>query len=210
MDIASIKKNINITSSPQLQVNSKNNPAVLAVLLLLGCGAITWFLVLPKSAQVKAQQTQKDSLAIQESQLSTQLKNLQKLVVEVKDNEDNNARLDESIPLNGKTFDLQGAIQNLAASVGVSIDNLNLNNTNQSVIAGDVDLLKNPYGSARTLQTISGSLFVTGSFSQLEAFLKKIENSNRLMDITSMEINTDKSGQLLSLKIEINAYYLAP
>ena len=128
----------------------------------------------------------------------------------MKNNPENSGSVEQARPRNGKTFDLQGVIQNLAASVGVSLDSLNVSNPNQDVIAGNVDLLKNPYGSARILQTISGSILVTGNFSQLEAFLKKIENSDRLMDVTSMEINADKTGQLLSLKLEINAYYLAP
>jgi len=119
------------------------------------------------------------------------------------------ADLDQALPLDGNTVNLQILINSLAQSVGVAVTDVEVSGQPNTVVAGDKALLSDPYGATRTLQTLAGNLSVTGSFAQLQAFLQKLETSARLIDVTDLEMDAAAGGNL-SLRLGINAYYLAP
>jgi Tfp pilus assembly protein PilO len=117
--------------------------------------------------------------------------------------------LDQAIPLNSNTIRLQLLIQSLAQSVGVAVGDINVTGDPSGVVAGDMALLANPYGVSRSVKTMSGTISVSGSFDQLQTFLKKLENSGRLIDVDSLAIDQGSSDGL-NLKLTFKAYYLAP
>jgi Tfp pilus assembly protein PilO len=116
--------------------------------------------------------------------------------------------LDKALPLDGKALRLRFLIEDMARSVGVAIGDVNVLSKGDA-IAGDKKLLANPYAAARSLQKMTASVFVTGTFSQLQFFLHNIENSGRLMDINDLAIEPGSEGNL-NLKLGLSAYYLAP
>jgi hypothetical protein len=91
----------------------------------------------------------------------------------------------------------------------VTVGNLDISGSPNGVVVGDTALLANPYGATRSLQTMDGSLYVIGSFDQLQALLKKLEISGRLIDVSSLAIEQGTAGNL-NMTVTFKAYYLAP
>ncbi|HYV33500.1 MAG TPA: type 4a pilus biogenesis protein PilO, partial [Candidatus Limnocylindria bacterium] len=65
------------------------------------------------------------------------------------------------------------------------------------------------YAPTRSLQKLSGTVYVIGTFSQLEAFLRKLENSGRIIDVSDLAIDPGTDGNL-NLRVSIASYYFAP
>lgn len=204
-----LPQNLNIGMPQQLKYS--RNFLMEIVLLVIVCGLFGWFIVLPKKASVAAQATVLASYTSQEQSAANSLNTINTLVQELKNDSSQVAQLDQAMPLDNKPDNPQLLIQALAASSGVTLGDVTLANNNDpnEVSAGDTALINDPYGTARTLQTLSGTVYVIGTFPQLEDFLKKIESSGRLMEVTSIEIGGSE-GSNLNLKIGLNAYYLAP
>jgi Tfp pilus assembly protein PilO len=188
---------------------SAQNALVEVVLLIVVCGLFTWFIILPKKAEISAKNASLAKVVEQESTVSGDLAKLQSMIQTLNSSSNQVADLDQALPLDGNTVNLQILINSLAQSVGVAVTDVEVSGQPNTVVAGDKALLSDPYGATRTLQTLAGNLSVTGSFAQLQAFLQKLETSARLIDVTDLEMDAAAGGNL-SLRLGINAYYLAP
>jgi len=191
------------------QSNSYRNALVEVVLLVVICGLFYWFVILPKQEEVAAKNSQLTQVLGEGTKVSGNLVTLQNLVKSLKSDSQNISRLDQAMPLDGNVVRLQLLIQSLAGSAGVTVGNISISGQPNTAVAGDKALLANPYGVSRSLRVLSGTVFVIGSFSQLQNFLQQIETSGRLMDVTNLTISQDSQGQL-NMQITLNAYYLAP
>jgi Tfp pilus assembly protein PilO len=71
---------------------------------------------------------------------------------------------------------------------------------------GNKERISNPYAAERSLKKVSGSIYVTGTFDQLEAFIKKVETNARIINILGLELN-QAADDKLSLKCTLETYY---
>jgi Tfp pilus assembly protein PilO len=200
-------KKISLNSDSQSK--PYRNALVEVTLLVVICGLFYWFVILPKQNEIGIKNSQLTQVQAEETQVSGNLATLQNLVKNLKSDSQNISQLDQTIPLDGNVVRLQLLIQSLAGSAGVTVGNISISGQPNTAVAGDTALLANPYGVSRTLRTLSGTVFVVGSFSQLQNFLQQIEASGRLMDVTNLTISQDSQGQL-NMQVTLNAYYLAP
>ncbi len=206
MDIG-LHKNINIGISPKLA--SPNNPVVEIILLIIVGVLFFWFIILPKQSAVAEQKTQLDALKAQEVETSTNLLSLQNLVAQLNSDKQDVGYLDQAIPLRGDSINLQLLVQHLADANQVTVGSLNVAGGGNGPVAGDKALLNNPYGVPRVLQKLSGTVTVEGPFSQLKAFLLSLETSGRIIDISSISVDSSSKGNL-NLRVIFTAYYFAP
>lgn len=202
-----LQKKINMSLPAQMTTGSRSY-IIEIVLLVIVSILFYWFIVTPKNADLAAKKTVLEAYKKEQSTISGNLDILNKLAAQLKSNSAEIAKLDEAIPLDGKNTNLQLLIQELAQSAGVTVSDINISNR-VGVVAGDTKLLQDPYGATRTLQKFTGTAFVVGSFLQLENFLKKMESSGRLIQISSVEMQAGSDGGI-NLNITFNAYYLAP
>ncbi len=199
----------NITLGPPPKPTSSRNAVVEVVLLLLVCALFFWFMILPKSKVINQKQTQLVGLQQQRDDMSKEKDALDKLVTDLGKHSVEVGYLDQALPLDGKTLRLQILIDALAKSVGVTVGDISVSGQKEGPVAGDKNLLANPYGVTRSLQTLHASVYVIGTFNQLNAFLQKVETAGRIMDVTGLSMDAAPLGNL-NLKIELNSYYLAP
>jgi Tfp pilus assembly protein PilO len=199
----------NVSMSIKLPGKSSRNSLFEVGLLIIICVLFTWFILLPKKGVVDEKNSNLAKVQEQQKQMANQLAKLQNLIISLQPNSRNIANLDKAIPLEGNAIRLQLLIQSLAQSAGVTVGNINISSKSNAVVAGDTALLANPYGTERKLQTMDGTIYVIGSFNQLQALLKKLENSGRLINVSSMEINQGSEGAL-NMTLSFKAYYLAP
>jgi len=91
----------------------------------------------------------------------------------------------------------------------VTVGNINISSSPGGMVAGNTAVLANPYAAKRSLQTINGTIYVIGSFNQLQALLEKLETSGRLIDVNTLAIDQGSAGNL-DMSLTFKAYYLAP
>ncbi len=200
-------KNISMSTQPHGRF-SRNSLFEVGLLVII-CILFVWFILLPKKAEVDQKNADLAKVQDQENKIASQLTTLQSLINSLPSNSQNIVTLDQVMPLDGNAIRLQLLIQSLAGSVGVTVGSLNVSPAPGGMITGNAALLANPYGVTRSLQTMNGSLYVIGSFGQLQALLKKLENSGRLIDVDTMEIGQGIIGNL-TMTLTFKAYYLAP
>lgn len=207
MDIELPKTIPKLKISPAL-VRSKSTWAevfLLLIVIFLGY----WFLVSPKKAEVATQDNQLQDLQKQEVDLEKNLDTLRLLANELKTHTTQLGQLDEGLPLSGNSTELEMLIDNFAQDTGLTVNDVNVTSKGDYVVAGDTKVLADPYGISRSLQKLQATVSVNGNFDNLEAFMKKIETSGRLMDVTSFSINPS-SDNTLQLQMFIDSYYYGP
>lgn len=191
------------------QMKPYRNPLIEITLLVIVSVLLGWFLILPKRAEIAAARVQLASVESEESQTAGKLANLQKLVQTLESSQAQIKDLDQALPLDGNILKLRFLIESLAQSVGVAIGDVSIAGKGEIITSGNKALLADYFGPNRSLQKLSGSVYVVGSFDQLKAFLQKLETSGRLIDITDLTIDSGTPGSL-NLRLTINSYYMAP
>ncbi len=206
MDINS-QKNFNLASVAN--PSPYQNWMIEAVLLVVASVLVVWFLILPKQHVIADKKTELEAVTKEEASIADDLQNLKEMSDELGAKSQTITDLDEALPLEGKVIRLQTLIEALAKSTGAVVGDINVSAKGDSVIAGNRALLQKQFGQTRTLQKLSGSVYVIGSYIQLKAFLQKLEKSARIFEITDLSLDAASDGNL-NLKLTLNAYYLAP
>jgi len=199
----------NINMGVKLQAKSSRNSLFEVGLLVIICVLFVWFILLPKKAEVDKKDGDLAKVQAQQADIHGQLATLQNLIGNLPANTGNISNLDQAIPLDGNTVRLQLLIQSIAQSAGVTVGNINISGNPNGEVVGDPALSANPYAVQRNLQTMDGTIYVIGTFNQLEVLLKKFENSGRLIDVGSLAIGQGSEGNL-NMTVTFKAYYFAP
>jgi Tfp pilus assembly protein PilO len=207
---------ISLTQNPGLnsgnlksQIKSPRGYIVESVLLIIIGGLFWWFMVVPKQASVSDEAAKFNALSSQEEKISAASDTLQKLIADLDTNRQQIVQMDQALPLSDTVPRLHLLIDGIVQSSGVTVGSLNISGSNANdVIAGNKALLSNPFGSTRSLKTYFVAMSVNGSFDQIMALLQKLENSGRIMDITSLGLTASGSG-VLTLQINLSVYSLS-
>ncbi|MCL5666276.1 MAG: type 4a pilus biogenesis protein PilO [Patescibacteria group bacterium] len=195
-----------VTLSPALKKSGHSLMEVVLLLVVIGLGY--WYLVSPKAAGLEAQRVKRDALVKERDKISGDLDTLRSLVSKLNAHKADVEKLDDALPLNSKPFSLEVLINQLAQESGVVIGSVSVSGKGDSIVAGNRDALQNPFAASRSLQKVAANTSVSGSFSQLETFLKKLENSARIINVNSLEISSAKSDSI-DLRAGLEAYYYA-
>jgi Tfp pilus assembly protein PilO len=191
------------------QVKALRNTLFEVGLLLLICGLFYWFIILPKQAEINQKQSAYNEVSTQETGISGKVAALNSLLKTLHSNTEKTVQLDEAIPLSGDVIEPRLLIKKLADSANVTVGSIGISGSPGAVAAGNTDLLSRPYDATRTLHTLTASVYVLGSFDQLQSFLQKIEQSGRLMNVSGVAIAQDSQG-VLNMRLAMDMYYLAP
>lgn len=202
-----LPKNINFNISPQIK--SSQNSIFEAVLLLIVCILFYWFILLPKTAQVAEQKTALSQAQDEKNNISGTVNDLKKMVEQLSTHAQDINALDEAMPLDSKVLRLRLLLEDLGRSVGMSVSNVSVAGDSDAPWAGDKEILENPYSVPRLVERLSGTVSAVGTYSQMVAFMEKIETSGRLININSVNIDNSADGNL-NILLTLDAYYLAP
>lgn len=168
-----------------------------------------WFIVGPKRSLIAAGQAQVQTLTQESEKFADQQNKIQNLVKQLTQSSKEISELDESLPLHPRTTWLYLLVENLANSSGITIGNLTVANAEEEIMAAETGVWDKPYGVQRTLKKATVNLGVTGTFSQLQAFLKKLEDNGRIMNVKALDISAS-ADELLDFRLTLEAYYFTP
>ncbi|MBI5358475.1 type 4a pilus biogenesis protein PilO [Candidatus Amesbacteria bacterium] len=132
-----------------------------------------------------------------ESQLNTKIANLQSMVQTYQKIQPQLYLIDTALPLQSKFGSLSDYLVKNASQTGVIVDSIVLGNIN----------LSNQSPSSQGLSDFEFSINIKGSYTQIHDILYKIENSRRLMFISSVQISRGNSGQLIT-NIKGKTYFI--
>ena len=176
------------------------------ILLIIIVGLFYWFIVLPKKSSVDDLGSQYKTLQDQQALLLGNKEKLAKAIADMKSHPQMVKEMDEALPLDNRVTKLYIALESLTQDSGMTVGNINISFNGTEPMAGNKELLANPYGAKRTLHTLTTSLHVSGSFDQFQALLQKIESSGRLINMTSLNITAGKDDAL-DFSVNLEAYY---
>lgn len=132
--------------------------------------------------------------------------------------QDDKDRLEKLIPDNADNVRLIIDIQNIASASGLSIKNISVNDdsnpTGAAVTAGAAanqtssDQGLSTLNSTKKYDSVTLSFSVASSYENFIGFLGKLEQSLRLVDVTSLTVKNTESPGIYNFDIELKAYWL--
>jgi Tfp pilus assembly protein PilO len=132
-----------------------------------------------------------------ESQLNTKIANLQSMVQSYQKIQPQLYLIDSALPLQSKFGSLSDYLVKSASQTGVMVDSIVLGNIN----------LSSQSPPNQGLTDFEFSINIKGSYTQVHDMLYKIENSRRLMFISSVQITRGNPGQFAA-SIKGKTYFI--
>ncbi len=178
------------------------------LLMIIVAGLFYGFLARPKAAELAGQKQTLGQLQNEYQALDGNLNALNELIDKLKAGKKTGEieKLDEAIPLDGKVFSFNNLLKILAKESGVTLGSFLISGTTGYIIAGNTPLLEQPFGQKRSLQKLPGDITAIGNLEQIINFIKKIEDSARIIQINSLEISGSQEDGV-SLHMNIETYY---
>jgi Tfp pilus assembly protein PilO len=207
MNMPPLPKNISI-GMPK-RASSSRVPLFEVGLLIVVCGLFYWFIIMPKNSALDQKKADLAQLQDESGKIADSLDKFKALAKNVESHPKEIADLDYALPLDGKITHLQTLIETLAQSVGVTIGDITVAAKGDNDWAGDKALLADPFAATRSVQELSGTVYVLGNLDQLTAFLQKIESSGRIIDVSAVSVDPGPEGSL-GLRLTVDGYYLSP
>lgn len=204
-------------SERRLSMSWLNVAALILIVVLF-----YWFVVKPKSAQLKTVQDNLTQLNNSYQTIQNEKDELNGLITKLQSSKDEIKELDEAIPLKDRSTRLYVLVDNLVSQTGMKLANLSVELADQAaasadptgakkgqIVAGDKKTLADPYGVARKLQTYTISIASTGNVTQFKSLLELLETNGRILDVTNLEINRGDDG-ITTFRIKVLGYAYTP
>lgn len=204
MNIGLPKNIVKYTNTTNVRQSSRSGFE--AVLLIIVAALVFWFLIQPKRAELTTNKASLEQLNRQSEQLEVDRKQLEELVMQLNTRKDDLSKLDEALPLDARITKVHILLEDLATRSGVVLASLGVVSAPDQVVAGDVGVLESPFKSPRQVQKIEANMSMTGTFDQFIAFIKSLERSARIVDISSIDMNAT-SDTTLDFSVSLTTYY---
>lgn len=190
-----------LTRSKQLQ-----SPLLQSVLLIIAAILLWWFVITPKYADVMNKRADLDRINGQKAVFEKEQIDLNKLVAKLESSESEVKLADEALPLSTRPTQIALLMESYARSSSLEISQINIQDLDKTIAAGNKDLLDQPYKAKRDLLKVKVSLGVSGTIDQFKNFLELLENSGRIIDINSFSVSTSQGSTKFSLDLSTYAY----
>lgn len=179
------------------------NPILQAIFVLIFLGLFVWFILLPKNQSVADMRVQLDAIKAQEQTLQQEAADLQKLIAKLENSDEQIRLLDEALPLDSRPTTTALMIETYATSSGLELAQVTIDDIDKKVSAGHKEVLDDQYSGKRELVTQNTSIVVTGTIDQFTNFLRLLESSGRILDVTELDI---VSGESITFRLELDTY----
>lgn len=182
------------------------NPIFQIVLLLIVLVLSSWFVIKPKLSAA-LQQRKEYKLAEQRvSKTEEDEQELNRLISEMKSSPQENALVDEALPLTDRVSKTYVLLDSLVRFSGMSSNLLSADDSSEVIAAGDKDALNNPYQPGKELHVITMTTSVVGTMDQFRSLLQLIETNGRVLDIESVNIVGGESETKFRIVVKAYSY----
>lgn len=195
--------------SPKDRPQEYRNLLVEGVLLVAAIGLFFNFLLMPKRHALSEQQAVLGQLTAQNDGIQKNRTDLDALISKMKAAKQDLSTLDDALPLNSRITTTHVLLDSLIASSGLTLSSISTDADDSVIAAGNQAEISNPFASQRQLKVVSVNLGVTGSMDQFLSFLRSLENSARIIDVSGLEITGNKNN-LAAFKLTLKTYFYGP
>jgi Tfp pilus assembly protein PilO len=172
-----------------------------AFIVVLVTVALGFFLVWPKSAELKDTRQKIENKKAEIENRTEYYANLEKTVSGFDQNADVIKKIDTAFPNNPDAPSLMNFLQAAAMQSGLIMKSANYSGQVKINGGSIVSLVNNGEGSVasaaplrRSLQAYSVALVLTGNYANFKSFLSMVENSSRLATVDVVNVATSDGG----------------
>ncbi len=198
--------NNSVSTTITSKATGKSHTAFEAILFLVVIGLFYWFIISPKQDSIKAIEVQYDHLKQQEALIQKSKKDLNQALSDLKNHPQEISQMDEALPLDNRVSKLYIALSSLTEGSGMTVGNINISYGGAAPMAGDKSVLTDPYGQKRSVQKLTTTLTISGTFDQFQALLEKLQNSGRIINMNSLNVASNQGG-IYDFSVNLEAYY---
>jgi hypothetical protein len=176
------------------------------IALAVIAGLIFWFFVRPQSTVLS---TEKSNLAQSKTELQSVNEDkakLAELTARLKKSQADIVLVDQAVPLQNRPTQIEFLLNDLVTAAGMQVTDLSFVPVENSVVAGNKALLKDPYAVSRKLQTTNLGLTVSGGTDQFKNLLELIETNGRLIDVATLDMSNEAENPVFTLKLKAYSY----
>ena len=134
---------------------------------------------------------------------------LNKLISQLENSEEEIKLLDEAVPLTARHTRIAMLLESYAQNTGIVLSQLSVGQPEKFIASGNKDELAKPFQSPRQLAVIEISASVKGSIDQFKNFLTLLEQSGRIIDVSSLTVTSTEEGPNYNIRLKTYAYELA-
>lgn len=185
----------------------KSRSSLEVVLLLIIAVLFYLFLLQPKTEQLTDRKATVAKLTEDKRKAEQNKKQLESMVSQLKKHQADVVKLDEALPLDSRVSKVYLLLEDLAQKSAMTVSNLSVSGADGRVVAGNQQVIEEPYKIQRKLQKFSITMSVTGSFEQFLELLNRLETSGRILNVTSVDVIASTDTKLdFSLTMETYSY----
>ena len=177
------------------------------VALVIIIALIFWFFVRPQMGVLSQEQGLLQQAQTEYKQVDQDKQELTALIAKLKKSQTDLTLVDEALPLQGRPTQMEYLINDLVTAAGMTTTDLNLTVKETSgAVAGNKNLLKDPYAVNRKLQTTDLNLTVSGGVDQFKNLLQLLETNGRIIDVDTLDMSDQADNPVFQLKLKVYSY----
>lgn len=185
------------------------NPILQTILIAIVLIVFGWFVLGPKYTKTNATRTQLANLEEQRVNLEADQQELNRLIARLESSDQEIELLDEAVPLTARPTRIAMLMETFAQNTGMVMSQMSIGSPDEFIAAGNKTELENPYQAPRELAEIEVGATLAGNIDQFRNFLMLLEESGRIIDVSSMNVMSTDAGPNYSLRLKTYAYELA-
>lgn len=193
-----------LTTSQQIQ-----NPLLQTILIVIVLVVFGWFVLGPKYTQTSQTREQLAAVEEQRANLEADQEELNRLISKLEQSEDEVKLLDEAVPLTARPTRIALLMETLAQNTGLTLTQMSIGQTDEFIASGNKEELKDPLKAPRELATIEVSASTSGTVEQFRNFLTLLEQSGRIIDVSSLTVNSSDQGPSYNIRLKTYAYEIS-
>lgn len=178
-----------------------------AVFLLIVIVVAYFYLVAPKYDAYAAGRDSLAALEAKQKEVQGQKAAFSTLAQKLEASGDALVALDAALPLDSKPSRLYVLVENILQRSGIVSGSVSVDHPSALVVAGEKAGADD--ASTRSLQPTSITISATSTIDQLNQFLRGLETSGRIFEVTDLSVGQAREGQVV-FKITAKAYAYLP
>lgn len=176
---------------------------LLAIIIVL----FSWFVLKPRFIAFSVNKKELNKLQEDQKMIAQNKEKLLALIKDLDGQPQASATLDEALPLESRITTVAVLADSLAKANGLQVATMSLDGaeTSKTVVAGQKEVLADPFEAQRKLNSATILMTTSGTLEQFVGFLNALENSTRIVDVQTIDISPQETEELL-FKVKIKGY----
>ncbi len=178
-----------------------------AIFLLIVIVVGYFYLVAPKYDAYAAGRDALATLEEKQKEAQDQKAAFTTLAQKLESSSDALVALDAALPLDSKPSRLYVLVENILQRSGIVASSVSVDHPSALVVAGEK--VSADDAAARSVQPVSITMSATSTIDQLNQFLRGLETSGRIFEVTDLSVGQAREGQVI-FKVTAKAYAYLP